>query len=266
MIRLSASALALGICAVSAGMPSHHSALAQHADFHSIVEPNGSVVLCVVGGELLFADRCGGTGRLTIVQPIKEGPVTWRFATGTVALENESQNPDCALSKAKWESRTERQVSSEKRIRLVDPAAVLAQIGTRRSDQVEMKMTETDVTAFALDLDNDGKDEIIYVADNVPRISKLNERTRETYPYAISAGILMEGSPYPATFYSESGEYAGGTDAIGHVVLKGIVPIAAGTREIALLFTSHGMSGDQTLIRYRQGRVQLIQAIEFTCN
>jgi hypothetical protein len=85
-----------------------------------------------------------------------------------------------------------------------------------------------------LDLDNDGRDEIIYVADNVPRISELNLKTQKTYPYAVSAGILMERSPYPQTFESDTGEYVGGTDAMSRVVLKGVVSIAYGTREIAL--------------------------------
>jgi hypothetical protein len=244
-------------------------ARAQQSDFHATVEPDGKVVLCLAKGELLFADKCAGTGRLSIVQPIKEGPVNWRFATGTVTLENEG--PECTRSQATWDTRTERSAPSGKRIDLVDPAAVLAQLDSRRPGQFDMKipgrehLTEADVTAFALDLDNDGKDETVYVADNVPRISELNQKTQETYPYAISAGILREGSPYPATFYSDIGEYSGGTDAIGHVVFKGVIPIALGTKEIALLFRSHGMSGEQTLLRYKRGSMQVIQAIEFPC-
>ncbi len=45
-------------------------------DFHAIVERNGTVVLCLSGSKILFADRCTGSGLLTIVQPFDEGPTT----------------------------------------------------------------------------------------------------------------------------------------------------------------------------------------------
>jgi hypothetical protein len=102
---------------------------AQQVELHAIVQPSGAVVLCILRGEILFADRCEGTGRLTIVQPAEEGPVVWRVATGTVTMENDApQNPDCAVSRAKWDPKSEQTVPAGKRIRKVEPVAVWAQI------------------------------------------------------------------------------------------------------------------------------------------
>ena len=63
---------------------------AQTADLSAVVTQKGDVVLCLLKGEILFSDRCSGSGRLTIVQPIKHGSIVWRYATGVVKLENES--------------------------------------------------------------------------------------------------------------------------------------------------------------------------------
>ena len=67
------------------------------------MEQNGCVVLCLREGEILFSDRCAGSGRLNIVQPIAEGRVVWKTVRGSIALENETSNPDCALSRARWD-------------------------------------------------------------------------------------------------------------------------------------------------------------------
>ena len=148
---------------------------AQQPDLHAIVEPSGAVVLCILGGEILFADRCEGAGQLTIVQPIEEGPVVWRVATGTVTLENEAPtNPDCALSRAKWDPKTEQTVCTGKQIRNVEPVAVLTQLSKITSaagavHQLTANLTPADLTAFALDLDSDGLEEIIFVASSVKR-------------------------------------------------------------------------------------------------
>ena len=45
---------------------------ANAAEFYSVVERNGALVLCLSNGSLLFSDRCAGDGRLTIVEPIKK--------------------------------------------------------------------------------------------------------------------------------------------------------------------------------------------------
>ena len=107
MIRLLVGALAFLACGFWVGAATR-SALAQQSDFHAIVEADGKVVLCVVKGEMLFAIAAPGPAELTIVQPVKEGPVVWRFAIGTVTIENELPNSDCALSRAKWNPSTER--------------------------------------------------------------------------------------------------------------------------------------------------------------
>jgi hypothetical protein len=71
----------------------------------------------------------------------------------------------------------------------------------------------------------------------------------------------------PSTFYFEQGEYTGGTDAIGQVMLKGVVPIALETGEIALLvLNGNGSDGMQDLIRFRGGIVQRIQTIQRRCD
>ena len=248
-------------------------ASAQDADLHAIVERNGTVVLCLSKAQILFADRCAGTGRLTIVQPIQEGEIVWRTAIGTIVIENDSpQNPDCALSRAKWNPREERAAPSGKRIRNVDPSLILASLNRQRF--IKSELIEGDVSAFALDLDGDGKDEIVFNASNLERVSSLNEKTGEPYPYVVMGGIARP-SPrlpngfngfLPPTFHFDQGEYAGGTDAIGLLVIKGVVPIAAETGDIALLVTSgNGFSGTQDLIRYR-GVIQRIETIERRCD
>src|SRR6516165_3094679 len=86
---------------------------ANAAEFYSVVERNGTVVLCLSNGSILFSDRCAGDGRLTIVEPIKEGTVVWRSVTGTVSFENETT---CALSHAKWDPKTEKVISTGRKI------------------------------------------------------------------------------------------------------------------------------------------------------
>src|SRR5215468_1341438 len=93
---------------------------ANAAEFYSVVERNAIVVLCLSKGSILFSDRCAGDGRLTIVEPIKEGAVVWRSATGTVSLENETPNPQCALSHAKWDPKTEKVISTGRKITKAD--------------------------------------------------------------------------------------------------------------------------------------------------
>jgi hypothetical protein len=63
---------------------------ANAAEFYSVVERDGTVALCLSKGSILFSDRCAGDGRLTIVEPIREGAVVWRSVAGTVSLENET--------------------------------------------------------------------------------------------------------------------------------------------------------------------------------
>jgi len=239
---------------------------AEETGLHAIVERDRAVVLCLARAQLLFADRCAGAGRLTIVQPVQEGAVVWRSVVGTIVIENESpQNPDCALGRAKWNPKDERTVSSGKSIQTIDPAWVLGQMD-KKSLGVE-HLEEGDFEAFALDLDNDGQDEIVFRASNVERVAKLYERTGAESQYVVTGGILPKSSTYPHTFYFQQRTYSGGTDTIGGVVVKGVVPIAAETGEIALLVRTGSLFREtQDLIRYRRGFVQRIETIERRCD
>jgi len=243
---------------------------ANAAEFYSVVERNGTVVLCLSNGSILFSDRCAGDGRLTIVEPAKEGRVVWRSATGTVSLENETPNTQCALSRAKWDPKTEKAISTGRQITKTDRAALLQRL-SRRKLPGAAEFIEDDITAFALDLDNDGKQEIVFVASNLTRVAKLWEQAPDsditTHAYATYAGVLSGWSDFPALFYSDHGDYRGGTDAIGSVTIKGVVSLSPGTGEIALLIAAgSGLDGKQTLVRYRNGIVQKIETIQFICN
>ena len=81
----------------------------------------------------------------------------------------------------------------------------------------------------------------------------------------LPIGVLHENS-LASTFFGGTGDYGGGTDAIGDVTIKGVVPIAPGTGELGLLIKAASLDGTQTLIRYRSGLVQRIETIEFNCN
>jgi hypothetical protein len=242
---------------------------AQDPDLYAIVERSGTVVLCLSKTQILFADRCAGSAQLMIVQPVQEGEIVWRTAVGTIVIENGSpQNPDCALSRAKWNPKEERGTPSGKRIRKVDPSVILTSLNRQR--YIKAELTEGDVSAFALDLDNDGNDEVVVSVSNLERIARLNEKTRETYPYVVMGAIMhpSSGLPggFPAPFYFEQGDYVGGTDAIGEVVFKGVVPIAIEAGDIALLaVVGNGSNGTQDLMRYR-GVIQRIETIERRCD
>lgn len=247
--------------------PDQTKALAEAPGFHAIVEPSGAVVLCVSNGEILLPDRCTGTGQLLIVQPIREGEVVWVSATGVISMENKSpQNPDCALSRAKWDASTERSTPTGRKLRKIPPEAVVQQL--RRIYAGDADLMPVDVTVFGLDLDNDGREDIVYAADNVPRISKLNEQTEKPYKYFVQGGIFNGRLPeYPSTFLHETGEYVGGTDAILQVALKGLVPIAASAGVLAVLAkTGTGLDGDQSLAWLSGGRLQRMASFEFRCN
>jgi hypothetical protein len=236
---------------------------ANAAEFYSVVERNGTVVLCLSSGSVLFSDRCAGDGRLTIVEPIKEGPVVWRSVMGTVSLE--PPNSQCALSHAKWDPKTEKVISTGRKITKTDRVALLQRLSQMKVPGAA-ELIEDDITAFALDLDNDGKQEIVFAASNLSRLDTLFQRDKKTRTYATLAGILPDGAPYPVFFHFGHGDYKGGTDAFGPVTLKGVVSLSPGTGEIALLITGSSSYNEQTLIRYRFGTVQKIETILFTCD
>ncbi|HZO44415.1 MAG TPA: hypothetical protein VFB68_00895 [Xanthobacteraceae bacterium] len=239
---------------------------AQNSNFHAIVERGGAVVLCLSNGEMLFPDRCTGAGRLLIVQPFDEGAFVERTASGIVSMENESpQNPSCALSRAKWDRMTEQTRSTGRKIRKIPPGAVAQQLIKVYGE--EANLLPDDISAFGLDLDNDGTEEIIYAADNVPRIADLYEKTRKASAYFVQGGIFDGRSPArPSTFFSDLGDYRGGTDAIGRIELKGIVPIAAGSRQLAVLAKTATMDGAQTLAWLGGERLQRLATFEFRCH
>jgi hypothetical protein len=237
------------------------------AEFYAVVERSGSVALCLSKGALLFGDRCAGDGRLTIVEPIKEGAVVWRSAAGTVSLENETQNSQCALSHAKWDPKAENVVSTGRKITKIDGATLLKRLSGSKLPEVAELVEGDDITAFMLDLDGDGKDETVFVASNFTRLDDVWQRKKETLHYAILGGILREDATFPTLFYRESGDYNGGTDATGPITLKGVVSISPGTGEIALLIRGGGaFEGNQSLIRYRNSSLQKIDTIEYTCD
>jgi hypothetical protein len=236
------------------------------AEFYAVVEPNGIVGLCLSKGALLFADRCEGNGRLSIVQPIKEGTVVWRSAMGTVSLENGKSNTQCALSHAKWDPKSEETISTGRKIGKVNRADLLKRLIEQKLLK-EAEVVEDDITAFALDLDGDGKDEIVFVASNLKRVANHYTDSDKSVSYFVYVGALANNDPFPTLFNNDRGDYSGGTDASGDVTIEGIVPIAPGTGEIALLIrTSTRVAGTQTLIRYRFGIVQRIDTIEYICD
>ena len=188
------------------------------ADFQAIVERNGAVVLCVSNGELVLPDRCTGTGRLSIVQPIAEGEIVWVSATGVVSMENKSpQNPDCALSRAKWDPTTERTSPAGRKIRAIPVAAVAQQLNKVYPGEANL-LPEDISAAFALDLDNDGKEEIIYVADSTPRLAKLHEQTKQPYRSFVQSGIFRGRAPLVLTDGELDEALAVWEDALVHVL------------------------------------------------
>lgn len=235
------------------------------AEFYAVTERDGTVALCISQGALLFADRCEGSGRLTIVQPIKEGPVVWRSAIGTVSREDSSPT-SCSVGKAKWDPKTEKAVPTGAKIAEADRSDVLKRLTKHLPD--DAKLSVDDITAFTVDLDRDGKEETVFVASNLKRIVAQDTGDNDiSLPFVVYAGVLAKGADYPTTFYSNQGVYTGGTDAIADVTIKGVVPIAPGSGELALLINAGTpFNGNQMLIRYRYGDTQRIDTIEFICN
>jgi hypothetical protein len=190
-----------------------------------------------------------------------------------VSLEN-PPNTQCPLSHAKWDPKSEQVISAGRKITKIDRTTLLKRLHRSMLPNVE-ELIEDDITAFALDLDNDGEEEIVFVASNLARVDEQWERERladqyerdeKAHPYVTLAGILPKGSDFPVSFYFDHGDYAGGTDAIGSVTLKGVVSISPGTGEIALLIRAGtGFDRTQSLIRYWHGLLQRIDTIAFTC-
>jgi microcompartment protein CcmK/EutM len=169
------------------------------------------------------------------------------------------------LSKARWDAAGEQSVQTKTQIVAVDRADLL-----RRLKPVLLKgvdALESDLTAFAVDLDGDGTNEIVFVASNLDRLAD-HDPTSKPVPYFVFAGVQSSTSNVPPElFYSDQGEYSGGTDALGDVEVKGLVSIAPETHEIALLVkTSPALVGSQMIVRYTQGRMQKLDTISFICN
>jgi hypothetical protein len=232
------------------------------SDLQAIVEENGTVVLCLAKGQIPFADRCSGIARLTIVQPIKEGPIVWRSAIGRIEMENDApQNPGCALGRAKWDRTTEAVVASGRRIEKLDPAAI-----TTSRFPIPPDLHSGDLRGFQLDLDGDGIDESVFAYDNTRVAHDRHEKTGTESTFLV-LGAIMSTDParsFPHLLHHESGAYAGATDAIGAVRLKGVVQIDPASGEIAVLVES-GAGYLQDLVRYR-GEVQRLQTILRRCD
>jgi hypothetical protein len=238
------------------------------ADFHAVVEQDGTVAYCVSNGSILFGDTCEGRGRLSIVQPVTEGPVVLKSAVGTVKLENGSpQNSECAQSKAHWSIAKENSVQTKAHVKGADRADLLRRLKTfllKDLDALESDIT----TAFEVDLDGDGNNEIIFISSNLDRVADKHEPNSKAVPYFVFAGVQDSTSIYPPQlFYSDRGEYAGGTDTIADVKVKGLVSIAPDTKEIALLVkTSPALIGSQMIVRLKRHTLQKLDTIEFLCN
>ena len=184
---------------------------------------------------------------------------------GTVSLENDTPNTECALSRAKWDPKSEEVISTGRKIGKIDRTDLLKRL--KHCLLKEDEVVEDDIIAFALDLDNDGKEETVFVASSLKRVADHYSDDGKPVPYFVYAGVLANDAQLPALFYNDRGDYTGATDAIGDVTIKGVVPIAPGTGEVALLIKAGtGFSGTQTLIRYRFGVAQRIDTIEFICN
>ena len=182
-------------------------------------------------------------------------------------MENKSpQNPDCALSRAKWDPTSERTSPAGRKIRAIPAAAVAQQLNKVYPGEANL-LPEDILAAFALDLDNDGKEEIIYIADSTPRFAKLHETTKQSYRYLVQSGIFSgRASDQPSTFVHEVDEYRGATDAIPRVAFKGIVPIATASGEFAVLVkTGSALEGDQSLVWLSGERLERIETFEFRC-
>jgi hypothetical protein len=237
------------------------------AEFYAVVEQDGTVALCLSKGALLFADRCEGSGRLSIVQPIKEGAVVWRTATGTVSLKNDTSNPECALGHAKWDRKSEEVISTGRKITKADRSDLLKRLKILLLKDADA--IEDDLTAFAVDLDNDGTQETVFVASNFQWVADHypnDGKSSKPVPYFVYGGILPNDTQVPQTFYDGGGSYMGVTDNYGEVTIKGVVPIAPGTGEIALLVKPGGSEGIPMLIRYRRAFAQRIDTIGLVCN
>ena len=239
---------------------------AAHAqgDFHAIVGPKGNVVLCLSKGDILHADTCAGTGRLRIVQPLRPGRLVWRSAAGSVTLENEApQNPDCALSRAKWDTKAERPADSGKRIGAIDPVAVLLQMS--KSDYVR-HLQEGDVTAFTIDLDGDGNDEIVFVASSLQRAVEASAKAgSQPQDYVVVGGILRKDLPYALPFHFEQGKYPANDVFPSRVTIDGVVPMAPGEIGLVVRIGSH-VSDTGKLVRFRRHDLQQIDFITKTCD
>ena len=69
------------------------------------------------------------------------------------------------MSRAKWDPKTEQATSTGRKIRKIPAGAVAQQLNKVYASQANL-MPE-DVTAFGFDLDNDGSEEIVYIANSV---------------------------------------------------------------------------------------------------
>lgn len=234
------------------------------AALDAIVEKDGAVILCFARGGILFADRCEGAGRLRIAQPLIEGPITWRGADGTIAMEP-ADSPNCALSKAKWDTGFERTARSGKQVRKVDGAKVLAQIDKKYYPDIAEIRAE-DIEAYALDLDNDGKDEIVFKASNASRAFALHGKTEKPHRYVTLGGILAQDAKAPEIFHRETGDTGIMGGGPGSLEMNGVTPLAPGTGEIALLVSyEFEYIKEFRLVRFRGSTLQRIDAIAQRC-
>ena len=113
------------------------------------------------------------------------------------------QNPDCAISRAKWDPNTEQASSTGRKIRKIPPGAVAQQLN--KVYPAKRTCCRKTYRRFGFDLDNDGKEEIIYIADNITRLADLHEKTKQVLSDISCKVEFFRGrSPdFPSPFFHE---------------------------------------------------------------
>ena len=94
-----------------------------------------------------------------------------------MSRENEAPN-SCALSHAKWDPKAEKVISTGRKITKTDRVALLQRLSQMKVPGAA-ELIEDDITAFALDLDNDGKQETVFTASNLTRLDTLFWRDKK---------------------------------------------------------------------------------------
>lgn len=125
-------------------------------------------------------------------------------------------------------------------------------------------VVEKDINAFAVDLDNDGKQEIVFVASNLERIADHypdDIKASKPVPYFVYGGILASDTQVPKSFTMEEVTIL---DLPTIVVMSRSRALSQFHPEPASLhYSSMAMGKEEAKWR---GLLQKIDTIEFVCN